>query len=692
MNLLKFQKLKLKKHNFVFFNKHIFRLFASIYFRKVSFYIFALVYLLILVLFIIVPPLVGWLGSYFFSRPIALVFLIFSLCVVSCFIAIEIFLSSVENGTELLVLSKPVNRISIYVCKLLILNIFLLIISVLTLPLTSIGLTFKESNQEFSKIVIAGVFVGTYVIGLITSSISIFIASFFKKVYTLVIVSCFNIIFLVFSLASTIAIDNDLKNSSVSSNFQRSYVLNMKDYGKNDVKNDVDFSTVLGVYSLNNSSFEEIYNSFQKKRTYLKLLPINFYLQFCNITTLNQPVNYYTIDETMGTEFTLNPYVYNFEGFVFKRSEKGNTNFVNDPIIRINFEDNITNPFSFNLYLKNLTYTQFSNRFKNYVVFNNDNYGYNNLYNDYNNSQTYSSFFECLDQAIDDVLTNWQNANLVSAPSSVRRTSASSILSNYRKFFQLIENIATITLSKWYNENFLNESKDELVKAFSVLTMYLIGNTQLSLDFNDVDNIIDNWRKDTSFLQSLVLNQDTPIYGEEQTNPGVEGQENQDNSVTQADVDQNEQQNPIDPTVAAYRDTIASLVKYRFFGLSLLNYLNYAGGQIANDVQDNPNQSNVSQIFWDYLNPNSDKYSVINANSISSGNLQMNNPLNTQLESDGYVINLPFRATSIDSQSNMETLVTVSCFNTFYLFFFWIVVALILYVISYLIYQKKDYK
>ena len=104
-------------------------------------------------------------------------------------ISIQIFRNSIEDGTEILVLSKPLTRTLVLWTKVFVLFIWTLIIS-FTAGFASIFTIFTGANNDgyTAQSVILGSSIGTLIIFLVWSSISVFFSIFFKK-FTVFIIS-----------------------------------------------------------------------------------------------------------------------------------------------------------------------------------------------------------------------------------------------------------------------------------------------------------------------------------------------------------------------------------------------------------------------------------------------------------------------------------------------------------------------
>ena len=110
-----------------------------------------------------------------FIYPIAPSFLFLSMVVVSCFIAIEIFRTPIEDGTELLVLSKPIDRREICIAKFLVFIFYILIISFLSFIVASTSHLYPNSYYEDNMNIMIGIFIASLTTVIVFVSLSILI-------------------------------------------------------------------------------------------------------------------------------------------------------------------------------------------------------------------------------------------------------------------------------------------------------------------------------------------------------------------------------------------------------------------------------------------------------------------------------------------------------------------------------------
>lgn len=102
-------------------------------------------------------------------------------------IAVEIFRTPIDDGTELLIVSKPISRKEIVFTKLLIFLIYVISISIVGAIIAAFTFLNRSSSREDSTTLLLGVLLGTVVNGLLFGSITTILSIYFKKIVSMVI-------------------------------------------------------------------------------------------------------------------------------------------------------------------------------------------------------------------------------------------------------------------------------------------------------------------------------------------------------------------------------------------------------------------------------------------------------------------------------------------------------------------------
>lgn len=102
-------------------------------------------------------------------------------------IAVEIFRTPIDDGTELLIVSKPISRKEIVFTKLLIFLIYVVSVSIVGTIITAFTFINRSSSRQDSTTLVLGVLLGTVVNGLLFGSITTILSIYFKKIVSMVI-------------------------------------------------------------------------------------------------------------------------------------------------------------------------------------------------------------------------------------------------------------------------------------------------------------------------------------------------------------------------------------------------------------------------------------------------------------------------------------------------------------------------
>ncbi|MDE6429226.1 MAG: ABC transporter permease subunit [Malacoplasma sp.] len=218
-----FAKIKNTTKKFFHFIKH--EVFSKEYFlfalnltvRKISIYVCAIIYFVILLAYIIAAPLItNEQPTYFLTLPVTSLIMVLLLAIISSYISLEIFRTPIDDGTELLTISKPLHRSQIFFVKSLILLVFGLATATIASLLACFSFTISFADYEQTSYGIIGIFVCTIVCFAVFGGISIFLSMFCKKVVSLLITVGATFIFVFASLLCSLVIDKNGNNPNTA--------------------------------------------------------------------------------------------------------------------------------------------------------------------------------------------------------------------------------------------------------------------------------------------------------------------------------------------------------------------------------------------------------------------------------------------------------------------------------------------
>ena len=160
---------------------------ASSLFRKWSFYFSILMYLLIetLLLFLLpvltndnIPEILFYNGLW--------MLLLFMGAITASIIAIQLFRAGIDDGSELLIISKPISRARIVWSKIILMVLVILMVSVIAMIIGFISAATKASSGLYQYIG-AGMFLGTLVGYFFFSAVTVLSTLYLKKVGSVLI-------------------------------------------------------------------------------------------------------------------------------------------------------------------------------------------------------------------------------------------------------------------------------------------------------------------------------------------------------------------------------------------------------------------------------------------------------------------------------------------------------------------------
>lgn len=171
--------------------------------KKVTILLFISLYFIVLFCMVIFVPLmiVDRVDVLFvIKNPIASSILVFISSILMSVIANQIFKSSIEDGTEILLLSKSMTKRTLFLSKLSSFLILVLLISIVSAIIVSfVSLINNVTNYEIYSVVF-GVLTATMINGLLFGSLTLIFVCYFKKITITILMLFINFVLCVFSL------------------------------------------------------------------------------------------------------------------------------------------------------------------------------------------------------------------------------------------------------------------------------------------------------------------------------------------------------------------------------------------------------------------------------------------------------------------------------------------------------------
>lgn len=174
----------------------------------ISIYIIAALYLTFFAIFLYLLPVVmhSTLEQTYLMRGILIIINLFCTIYAINLVCI-LFRTPIDNGTDLIIFSKPIRRTATVYCKLLVMMLFVMVL----VSLTTIVAGFSKiayPDQSFYHIAILGGFLGSLVNLFFWCSLSIIVVLFFKKFTSFIVVIGLQAIIMVLSVIFSVVVTN----------------------------------------------------------------------------------------------------------------------------------------------------------------------------------------------------------------------------------------------------------------------------------------------------------------------------------------------------------------------------------------------------------------------------------------------------------------------------------------------------
>lgn len=180
--------------------------------RKWTIYVFVGILLLMIASFSIIVPIIANTSAYeIYGFPISIIFLVFVVGMISIILSIEIFKSSIDDGSELLVLSKPYSRQEIAIVKMSIFIVYITIIATSASLLSLLSLLTRQGVGINFWYVSIGIFCGTIITSLLFGGLTTLLSLIVAKYKTFAITITTLILLTLYSIISMFTTKNYIK-------------------------------------------------------------------------------------------------------------------------------------------------------------------------------------------------------------------------------------------------------------------------------------------------------------------------------------------------------------------------------------------------------------------------------------------------------------------------------------------------
>lgn len=281
-----------KINNFSFFDGPFFSFSFKLISKKVSVYLTAILYFVMVFCYTTIVPLISESETIeMFSSPVSGMFLMFCISMVGSFLAIEIFRTSIDDGTELLTVSKPISRKEVVMVKLTIFLLFIVAISILSLSISGFMFLNPLGNKNDNIKILIGIFAATLINGVIFGSIATLLSLFCKKIISLLITLSITFILMVYSMLSSFVVKSPITKMQQDGNGLK--LTSLIDY-KYDEQNKIwtlDLIQGSSVISVDEKikTPSQLWTKYSNNKSYLLSSYFDFGYQLSSLYTLSEP-------------------------------------------------------------------------------------------------------------------------------------------------------------------------------------------------------------------------------------------------------------------------------------------------------------------------------------------------------------------------------------------------------------------
>ncbi|MCQ2957178.1 MAG: ABC-2 transporter permease [Mycoplasmoidaceae bacterium] len=151
-------------------------------------------------------------------------------------LAIGIFKDTNEEGTELIVISKPISRFKIVMSKFVVFAVFCLLVNISTVIITMFTAFLPRTEPQFYVGLLISMFIGNAITFAIFGSISILLTLNFAKVGIIITNVIISLLFLIYQALTLFVFSTPLKVLSDQNMTAASYIIHERDRATGDYK------------------------------------------------------------------------------------------------------------------------------------------------------------------------------------------------------------------------------------------------------------------------------------------------------------------------------------------------------------------------------------------------------------------------------------------------------------------------
>lgn len=284
--------MKKDLNKFGFFDLVLFSYMFKSIMKNVGLYVCSLIYIItIFVIVFIIPYFSGVSPNQILLNPIVLSIIVFVISVLSAFLGIILFKTPVDDGTELLIVSKPLSRLEILNTKIIIFLIGTLLLSILG-SIVSLFIFLNENTiPQKNLFIFLGFFVGSFISFSFFGFLSLIICLFAKKILVFISVCGLAMLFFLGTTLNSLTSTNPLKNMYIEGKEIKSRLWISK------TQNNKPHITTLSNLSTtfiedSNETLEEAWNLAKKRSNYYRNTYFDFGAQLSSFFLLIDDITY----------------------------------------------------------------------------------------------------------------------------------------------------------------------------------------------------------------------------------------------------------------------------------------------------------------------------------------------------------------------------------------------------------------
>lgn len=304
------KQIKQEKVRSKFFDAALFRYVLKTVFKRASVYVSSLAFFIMIFAVTFIAPIAGPLGPIeIITNPIVAVLLVFGCSVIAALYMIEIFRTPIEDGTEIITVSKPLSRIEIVLVKI---SVFILMIFLVAFLAAIVSLLLYTQNVLLfdGLYIVIGIFSGVLISCFIFGGLTLILLIYSKKIVSLMIVFGISFTFTIFTVFITLFSKTPIQViNQTNNNLALTQILSLDEESlkNNEYKTNSITGVINNTYDGNNSKKpSEVYQDALNVSSWTKISYFDFGSQLSSFFYSNKAPSTQRYFSTSGSFLTPN--------------------------------------------------------------------------------------------------------------------------------------------------------------------------------------------------------------------------------------------------------------------------------------------------------------------------------------------------------------------------------------------------